>query len=171
GQSCASQFGGTWPCGAASSKRLSDLIDGKEISCDAHDRDPYGRIVASCAAEGLDIGAILVGEGLAWAFIEYSHDYAALETEARSKETGVWQAPTQTAWDYRDDKWNRAVASAPLGCPIKGNISPGKAKRKIYHTPWSPNYGNTKINPEKGERWFCDEGEAIRAGWNAVASK
>ncbi|WP_227271264.1 thermonuclease family protein [Roseobacter weihaiensis] len=149
GQTCSSADGGKWQCGAASSQRLSALIDGREVTCGARNRDPCGRIVASCEVSGVDLGATLVGEGLAWAFVEYSDDYVALETQTRSRYLGVWQAPTQTPWDYRDDKWHRAVASAPQGCPTKGNISPGKATRKIYHTPWSPNYGNTKIDTKR----------------------
>ena len=51
-------------------------------------------------------------------------------------------------------------------CLIKGNIN--RKKEKIYHTPWSsPHYKRTKINTGKGERWFCTESEARRAGWRA----
>ncbi|WP_455115531.1 sunset domain-containing protein [Roseobacter weihaiensis] len=46
-----------------------------------------------------------------------------------------------------------------------------KAKLKIYHTPWSPNYGNTKINTDNDERWFCYEAEALAAGWRPVAGR
>jgi len=31
--------------------------------------------------------------------------------------------------------------------------------------PWQNTYEKTSINEAKGERWFCDEGEAERAGW------
>ena len=51
-------------------------------------------------------------------------------------------------------------------CLIKGNIN--RKKEKIYHTPWSsPHYKRTKINTGNGERWFCTETEARRAGWRA----
>ena len=71
-------------------------------------------------------------EWLAWAFVEYSGDYIAAETEAKPAGQGIWQAPTQTAWDYHPDRWARAVAASPAGCPIKGNINGGE---HIYHTP------------------------------------
>jgi len=48
-------------------------------------------------------------------------------------------------------------------CNIKGNIS--SSGEKIYHTPSSPWYSRTKISTSKGERWFCSEDEARRAGW------
>jgi peptidoglycan hydrolase-like protein with peptidoglycan-binding domain len=46
---------------------------------------------------------------------------------------------------------------------IKGNIS-GKRER-IYHVTGGQHYDLIKINPAKGERWFCTEVEAKAAGW------
>ena len=64
--------------------------------------------------------------------------------------------------------WARARLLSPRpGCPIKGNISVGSGEH-IYHTPWSPVYEKTVIDVTKGERWFCDEGEAVAAGWRAA---
>ena len=48
--------------------------------------------------------------------------------------------------------------------PNKTNIS---KSGKIYHIPGSPWYEKTKINTDKGERWFCTEEEAKAAGWRA----
>ncbi|WP_445081443.1 sunset domain-containing protein [Paracoccus versutus] len=39
---------------------------------------------------------------------------------------------------------------------------------RIYHTPWSPAHAKTRIDESRGERWFCDEAEAIAAGWRAA---
>jgi hypothetical protein len=50
------------------------------------------------------------------------------------------------------------------GCNIKGNISISTNK-KLYHLPEMKDYKITKISPEKGERWFCSEAEAIANGW------
>jgi hypothetical protein len=60
----------------------------------------------------------------------------------------------------------RGTKAPDPNCPIKGNIN-SKGER-IYHTPWgSRNYDRTKINTAKGERWFCNEAEAVAAGWRA----
>jgi len=48
-------------------------------------------------------------------------------------------------------------------CDIKGNINANG--EKIYHTPDCPSYEKTVINEEKGEKWFCSDEEAIKAGW------
>jgi hypothetical protein len=34
-----------------------------------------------------------------------------------------------------------------------------------YHMPGGGYYGATRINPSRGERWFCSEAEARAAGW------
>ena len=154
-QTCPRAGGGTWPCGQDSSQLLDELVGGREVVCTALDRDPYGRIVASCAVDGRDVATEIMRAGMAWAYIEYSEDYVALEAEAKAADLGVWQAPAEAPWDYRADRWGRAVAAAPGGCPIKGNIS--AEGERIYHMPWSPYYSRTQISEAKGERWFCDE--------------
>ena len=174
-QRCATPSGGQWACGAAATARLDALAGGRELRCLARDVDRYGRVVATCAVEAgpdgtEDLSAVLAREGLAWAFLDYSDDYVDHEAGARAAGIGIWQAPTQTASDYRADRWERAAAASPrVGCPIKGNI--GRDGRRIYHTPWSPYYTRTQIDPDAGERWFCDEGEAQGAGWTAAQAR
>ena len=51
----------------------------------------------------------------------------------------------------------------PAGCDIKGNIS--QRGRRVYHTPASPAYASVKVDTAAGERWFCSEAEAEKAGW------
>ena len=175
-QRCDSPSGGTWACGPAATARLDALVGGRALVCRAREVDYYGRVVATCAVQDgpagdvSDLGAVLMAEGLAWAFTEYSDDYVPLEAAAERAGIGVWQAPTQTPWDYRADRWERAAAASPRpGCPIKGNI--GGDGRRIYHTPWSPYYGRTQIDAAAGERWFCDEGDAQGAGWTAAKGR
>jgi endonuclease YncB( thermonuclease family) len=55
--------------------------------------------------------------------------------------------------------------AAPAKCAIKGNIGPSGAK--IYHVPGAHAYEATRIDPATGERWFCSEDDARRAGWRA----
>jgi hypothetical protein len=60
----------------------------------------------------------------------------------------------------------RSIIAAPhaAGCVIKGNISQTTGER-IYHVPGQKYYRATQIEPSAGERWFCSEDEAKRAGW------
>jgi len=49
-------------------------------------------------------------------------------------------------------------------CKIKGNIS-HNTNKKLYHLPGMQDYESTRIDPRRGERWFCTESEAIENGW------
>lgn len=51
------------------------------------------------------------------------------------------------------------------GQAIKGNI--GKGGDKVYHVPGGQYYDSVKIDTTKGERMFCSEEEAVKAGWHA----
>ncbi len=51
-----------------------------------------------------------------------------------------------------------------VGCGIKGNVSIRTGER-IYHVPGQKYYWATRINPFKGERYFCSEFNARQAGW------
>ncbi|HEX6570519.1 MAG TPA: thermonuclease family protein [Steroidobacteraceae bacterium] len=57
------------------------------------------------------------------------------------------------------------LVAAAAKCTIKGNVGPGGAK--IYHVPGTHSYEATRIDPDSGERWFCSEDDARRAGWRA----
>ncbi len=166
GQDCARIGGGTWRCGQAASVELQRLIGREAVRCESRGTDTYKRMLGICFVGTTDINAEMVRRGYAWAFVKYSRAYVAEEAEARSRMVGIWQAPTTTAWDHRAGRWETAGKSTtPDGCPIKGNITSGG---RIYHMPWSPWYDKVRIEPDKGERWFCTESEAIAAGWRPV---
>ena len=164
GQRCNRPGGGTWRCGNESTDALKALIAGKTVKCDDRGQDDYQRTLAVCHADSVELNDTLVRRGYAWAFTTYSDDYVEAEEVARATGLGIWRAPTQTAEEYRKARWVVAEQQSPTGCPIKGNIS---KNGHIYHAPWSPWYSRTKINLAKGERWFCDEAEAVKAGWRA----
>lgn len=52
-------------------------------------------------------------------------------------------------------------------CEIKGNIS--AQGNKFYHVPGGRFYNGIKITPDTGERWFCNEREAVANGWRKSA--
>lgn len=164
GQSCASPRG-AWSCGKEAATELLALVEGQDVRCDHLDTDRYERVIATCFVGEVDLGSELVAAGLAWAFRRYSTDYVEVEEAAKAAERGIWQGDTQPPWEFREAQWQAAINTSPRpGCPIKGNIS---QHGQIYHTPWSPWYSRTVISESKGERWFCDEAEALRAGWRA----
>lgn len=164
GQTCLTAKGREWSCGRAATDALHDLLIGAHVRCDDLVTDNYDRIVGTCFADGRDVGAAMVRQGMAWAFVKFSDVYVAPQDAAQADKVGIWQGVAEPAWDFRSKRWEVAAQDAPEGCPIKGNISPNG---KIYHPPWSPWYNRTKITETKGERWFCDEADAVKAGWRA----
>jgi endonuclease YncB( thermonuclease family) len=169
-QRCGRDGGGDWACGQAAAAHLAALVAGREVRCEARERDVYGRVVATCAADGIDLGRRMVSEGLAWAYSRFSADYQAVEAEARAAGRGLWQGDAQAAWDWR----NRATTAvsnrrAAAGCVIKGNIT--AAGERVYHTPASPWYARTRVDESAGEAWFCSAADAEAAGWRAAGHR
>lgn len=174
-QICKDVQGREYACGQVASDALASLIKDKTLSCEVKTRDRYGRPVATCYADDLDIGGTLVDQGLAVAFRRYSDKYVANEERARAAKRGLWAGTFEMPWDYRKRrrKQSEAERMLPPGCPsepnplpaeciIKGNIS---RSGRIYHMPDSRDYRKVVINREKGERYFCSEEEAWACGW------
>ncbi len=155
--------GKRWRCGKDAANVLADLINRRPVTCQERDRDRYGRVVAICRVAGEDLGAWLVGNGLALAYRRYSTAYVPHEGRARLAKAGMWRGAFVPPWEWRRGQRLEATASEPSDCPIKGNVS-SKGER-IYHVPGGRYYDHTRIDPSKGERWFCSEAEAQGAGW------
>jgi endonuclease YncB( thermonuclease family) len=161
-QTCPLRETGSWPCGTAATGALARMIERRTLTCQPQGLDKYGRTLAICFVDGVDINAAMVRLGLAWAFVRYSSRYVREENAARSEHAGIWQADAMPAWEFRHHRWATAEQAAPAGCAIKGNVT---KHGRIYHMPWSPWYAQIKMDPSKGKRWFCSEAEAVAAGW------
>ena len=165
GQSCSDEKNKRFRCGQVSANRMASYVSGKTVSCEVKDKDRYGRLVATCFVNGVDVNELLVSEGWAVAYRQYSKDYVSAEENAKKLGLGMWRGKFVQPWNWRrGERLEDARAYNTNDCLIKGNISSGG---KIYHTPSSPWYARTKINELKGERWFCSEEEAEAAGWRA----
>lgn len=164
GQTCTDHSGRGYACGEAATAALTGLVAGAPVRCTGEEHDVYGRLIAWCEARSIDLNREMVRLGWAVAFRRYSDLYLAEELDAAKAGAGLWRGPFQRPDEFRAARWAGAEQASPEGCPIKGNIS---KNGRIYHTPWSRSYARTKINPARGERWFCSEAEAIAAGWRA----
>ena len=74
-----------------------------------------------------------------------------------------WRGDFIRPWDWRQGVRLSANDNQPGECLIKGNI--GRRGTRIYHVPGGQYYARTRIDPSKGEKWFCSETEARAAGW------
>ncbi|MEP1768661.1 MAG: thermonuclease family protein [Sulfitobacter sp.] len=163
-QNCKTEQGKNWACGGWVIRAVTDRYDGAWASCEALEQDRYGRTVARCAALGGDVGAWLVSEGMAFAYVKYGDDYAEIEKQAAAVDRGLHAVRMQTPAQHR---LTRAKGRIPRdsNCKIKGNISADG--KRIYHQPGQAFYERAGINEAKGERWFCNAAAAEAAGWRA----
>lgn len=79
---CVTRAGKPWPCGRRAREQVRAVIEGEDVRC-----APKAPGLAVCRVAGLDLGALLVKEGLAKA----KGDYDALEQRAREAGVGLWE--------------------------------------------------------------------------------
>ena len=95
--------------------RVPALIRGRALRCEEKRRDIDGRVLARCEVSGIDLGAALVREGMAWAYGRYGTDYIEQEEAARRKGLGVHAHPCTPAWQWRAQ--GRLQANSAPGLP------------------------------------------------------
>lgn len=81
----------TLACQDAARQVLQRLTSGATVSCEGLDGPRFGDIViATCWANGVDLGAEMVLRG--WARVDraYSSRYIHIEAEAREQRRGIW---------------------------------------------------------------------------------
>lgn len=120
--------------------------------------------------DNLFVNSMLVENGYAQeAYIQPNRTYLAQlqadEREAKENNKGLWGV-----CDMQEEAPTGEQDSDPFSkeCVIKGNIT--KSYTKDYFLPGCPNYKRVKIDPRKGEQYFCTEEEALEAGWERSAA-
>ena len=108
-QTCEAD-GRNYACGERATRHLRTLVAGRTVSCEPRTRDRYGRTVALCRTDRSDLGAAMVRDGWALAFVRYAADYAAEEREARAALRGMWQGAFTAPWE-----WRRMAARPAIG--------------------------------------------------------
>lgn len=170
-QTCVTQDK-TWQCGEQARTTLASLIGDERIDCRVSGADQYGRSLAKCSTQFLELNEAMVELGWAVAYTQYSPDYKETETRAKQRRSGIWNsvftAPAEhrKALSHRDEA---SVQSRPrsavrdtsahvLGCRIKGNRN--RRGEWIYHMPGMPYYDVTRA-----EEFFCTEQQAQADGY------
>jgi len=160
--------GKAWACGSIATQTLRGLIRDREVSCRVIGRDAYGRALGACSAGQVNLNAAMVRSGFALDFRRYSSAYIPQEKAAKADRAGMWSGTFVPPWEWRHGARDTAARpsdqpAGPAGCNIKGNVN--RRGERIYHLPGSRDYGRVIISTAKGERWFCTEAEAVKAGW------
>lgn len=85
-------------CGRESARSLIALAAGQPLSCERRDIDRFGRTVAVCRVDDVDLGRAQVVAGQAVAYGAYYQDEAA----ARAARRGVWAGEFVRPREWRD---------------------------------------------------------------------
>jgi endonuclease YncB( thermonuclease family) len=90
-QTCRDAKGTLWRCGAVATQRLRQLVTQANFAChvDPEFVDRHAREFAVCTAGDRDVGALLVSEGLAFAYGR-GEQYLGVESEAKARARGAW---------------------------------------------------------------------------------
>ena len=163
GQSCLVQSQPS-RCGQQAALALAERIGAQTVTCEPKGRDQFQTVVAVCSAGAENLNAWLVAAGMALAYRQDSTDYVRQEKAAAKKKTGIWRGAFVKPWKWRLGK-RLVLDSDPdnNACTITGNIS--QSSKRVYHVPGGQYYGPIRIETSKGERWFCSEADAKKAGW------
>lgn len=89
GQVC-DRAGEAWRCGEEAAALLAELVEGREVACEARDTDAYGRLVGVCRAGRIDLSAAMAGAGYAVALEDFSEAYLLSVDAARRARAGIW---------------------------------------------------------------------------------
>ena len=106
-QLCVRLTGERWRCGQQASFALADRIGHVAVTCQPHDLDRYGRVVAVCFKGSEDLNRWMVANGWAVAYKRYSVDYVASEAAARQSHINIWSGSFDMPWDWRAKHQNR----------------------------------------------------------------
>jgi hypothetical protein len=164
---------------------LWNLLRGQHLRLigDEINQDKFGRLLRIVQLDGelpeshkVIAQEYLVSRGFARADFHgnraYQDGIQRYEAEAREAGRGLWKhckkelkekAAAQQWWVDED------VPPTDPACTIKGNIS-ASGHGNQYFTSSCRSYSSIKISPKEGERYFCSEAEAKKAGFTRSAT-
>ena len=94
-----------WSCGEASRNYLMAMQGKEGMLCIKIDEDRYQRDIVKCSVQtkdGIkDVGSIMVEEGYALAYRQYSKEYIEEEKRAKDMKKGIWKSRFIYPWEWR----------------------------------------------------------------------
>ena len=67
------------------------MINNNNVYCKSKNKDRYGRLIAICYANKINLNSAMVKEGWAIAYRYYSDDYISEENNAKKNNRGMWK--------------------------------------------------------------------------------
>lgn len=145
-------------CGGKEAKEfLENFLKGKKITLAEAISDQKGRMMALVYLNNQLINQLLLEKGL----VRYHSDRTSktellkkIASEAKNKKLGI----------YSEKCFQKENKENPK-CNIKGNFEDKKISKKLYYLPNCPQYEFVIVEKDLGEQWFCNEKEAVKAGY------
>ncbi len=100
-QKCRHPSGRDFLCGRAAASFLLEHVRGGTVECRGNSEDRYGRLIAICFAGGKDLNALMVAEGWALAYRNFSEKYVPQENAAKGASKGIWAMKFVPPWEWR----------------------------------------------------------------------
>lgn len=101
-QLCRGEDSSQYRCGAQAANDLSAYIARRTVNCVPLSLDQYGRTIAACSVDGVDLGEWLVRNGLALDWPQYSKgQYNRAQRDAERAGRGIWRGSYVKPWLYR----------------------------------------------------------------------
>lgn len=139
--------------GSKSKTALSDLVGGKTVTVHKTGEDRYGRTLARVIADQQDLSALMVSQGMAWHYKEYSddEDLAKLEERARADKVGLWADENALPpWEFR--KRRKINDSPPQAFVASNEPSESSASQKPEPAQTATHWLNTGSNTRHNSR-------------------
>ena len=90
-QKCKNSKDQFYACGIKSSDFLKSIINKNDVYCKGENTDRYGRLIAVCFVNNINLNSTMVEDGWAIAYRYYSNDYITEEERAKKNKRGIWQ--------------------------------------------------------------------------------
>ena len=136
-------------------KRLEELVLNKNITIVNKGMDNFGRTLALVYDGKLSINQSLVTEGMA----VFDEKINAEDVDLQTMEKAAKEAEMA-----KRGVWSSKCSQPNPKCVIKGNYRQAGGTR-VYSLPDCFNYDRIVVNPVGGDKWFCSEMEAGKAGF------
>lgn len=142
--------------GEEATEALKKLIVGKPLYIKAIFKDKYERLVSYVYTKDEYVNEKLLEQGMVYFEVseEHSKGLKPAAERAREKKVGIFS-----------EKCTQSTNPEKPECEIKGNVSMDGKGNKMYRYPGCGQYGNTQVQLYRGDRWFCTEEEAKKAGF------
>lgn len=93
GRQTCERNGQTWDCGEEARRELKRLIAGMKVTCQSHERDQHGRLLAVCSVGARALNAAMVERGYALAYGDYQREERLAKAAGRGLWSGIFQRP------------------------------------------------------------------------------